>query len=121
MRTFTVPNTLLNAANAATNQTSAVQSLNQTFSYSIQANLTGSVQGDVKLQASVDYAADMNGNVTNSGNWSDITSSDQAFTAAGSVIWNVSGANYPYVRAVWTSTGGSGTRTITVISFVRNF
>ena len=119
MRTFVAVPTLMNAADAESNQTSDVLNLNQVFSFSMVMILAGvTVSGTAKLQASVDYAEDMNGNVTNAGTWSDITDSSQTMTDVGQVLWNVSGSNYPYVRAVWTDTASSSA-TVTVKAFVR--
>lgn len=103
------PVTLLASSTAATNQTSAVQSLNQIFSYSVAATFTGSPTGTVSLQASLDNT-----------NFVDIPASDQLIADAGTTIWNVSGSNYQYFRCAWVKTGGSS-GTITIICFIRGF
>lgn len=86
--------------------------LNQDFGYSIQANYatSGTLGGVLKLQASVDHIVDQQGNVTNAGNWVDILNSSVTLTGAGSYVWNVTDVMYPFVRLVYTHTGGdSGT------------
>lgn len=83
---------------ASVNQTSVSQSINQIFSYSAQAVFTGSPAGTVSLQASIDNT-----------NFVDIGASDQVISDAGTIIWNVSGANYQYFRIVWVKSGGTGT------------
>lgn len=76
--------------------------------YSIQIVTSGAtVTGTFKLQASNDdptipqagYPA------ASSMNWTDVDSSSQTVTTAGSVVWNALGAGYQWVRVVWTESG----------------
>lgn len=90
--------------------TTSSQSLNQIFSYSIQAVYTGAPDGTIKLQASNDNS-----------NWVDVTSSSVALTSSGNGIWNVSGSNYQYVRVKYTDGGVGGTGALTVLVFIRGF
>lgn len=82
--------------------------------YSIQLVFTGSPVGAFKLQGSDDPGGPNNtsgsqdANVTN---WTDITSSSQAISAAGNIMWDVSNAGYNFVRVVYTVTSGTGTLT----------
>lgn len=88
--------------------TSDIQQLNQAFGYSVQANYTtsGTLGGTLSLEASVDHAQDLNGNVTNAGNWVVITNSPTVITGAGSFIWNFSGPMYPWVRLIYVAVNG---------------
>ena len=81
--------------------------------YSIQLVFTGSTpNGTFKLQASCDEPNKTNAAETTVTNWTDITDSDQAITAAGDHMWTVENAGYTFARAVWTdSTSSAGTIT----------
>lgn len=77
---------------------SATQQLNQAFGYSVQAVWTGSPVGTIKLQASID-------NVT----YIDVANSSQAVSGAGDYFWNVFLVEYPWMKAVYTFSSGTGT------------
>lgn len=116
----TALSTIRSATSGAVNVTSTPLGLNQIFSYGIAMMFTGTLAGTATLEASLDYARDAEGNVTNTGTWSEISGSEQEIQSGDrQIIWNVSGANYPYVRAVWTADSGTGN--VTVISFIRGF
>ena len=79
--------------------------------YSIQVNFSGTdLVGTLKLQAIATASEFANSDRV------DIASTSQAVTGAASHIWNVSGAQYRYVRAVWTWTSGTGNWTVTMAS-----
>ena len=101
------PDTILNAADMTSNQ-SATQQLDQIFGYSVQAVYTGSPTGTLKLQASNDNTS-----------YVDIADSSNSITGAGETMWNVTSANYAYVKVVYTASSGSGS--LTVKFFGRGF
>ena len=97
------------AVDAATSKNSGAFDLGDLRDYSIQVNFSGStLAGTLKLQAIVGDAEYANAD------WVDIASSSQAITSAASHIWNVTGASYKFVRAVWTASSGTGTMTVTL-------
>jgi hypothetical protein len=65
--------------------------------YSIHAIFTGSPMGTVYLAVS-----------NNNEDWAVLADSAQAVSAAGDVFYNVSKANYSYVRFHYSATSGSG-------------
>ena len=102
--------------NAVMNTTinSAPYNVQQSYGYAIQADFTGTPTGTFTLQASNDPATSyMPGNASNTNpvtNWSVITNSSYAVTAAGNYMWNVYDVMYNWVRLVYTDTSG-GTST----------
>lgn len=82
--------------------------------YSIQLVFTGSPVGSFKLQASDDPGMANGGqqpqalNVTN---WSDVSGSTVAVSAAGNVLYDIANAGYNFVRVVYTATSGTGSLT----------
>lgn len=105
---------LLNAGDASGDLTSNHGLLAHVFGYSIQAVITGSAAGTLKLQGSSDPVPDSNFNVVSYpvSNWTDIVNSSEPVTGAGTVIYNVEGVFYNWVRVVYTSSSGTGTMTI---------
>jgi hypothetical protein len=91
-------------------------SLRHIQGYSIQAVYStlaaAGVTGSIKLQCSNDPASTNHTNPTNRvSNWTDINGSTQAIQVSGSnntVVWNVGGAYYSWVRVQYTNTSGSG-------------
>jgi hypothetical protein len=69
-------------------------------SYSIDATFTGSPSGVLELQASIDGQT-----------WARIYGSNTTITTADTIIWNVYGPGYVFVRLLYTRTGGSGSLT----------
>jgi len=61
-----------------------------------------SVDGTFKLQASGDVDSVPT-------HWKDISGATAVASGPGSVDFNISGANYPWVRIVFTRTSGTGT------------
>lgn len=73
----------------------------------IQFNWTGSPNGTMAVQGSVDYNQDNNGNVMSAGHWTTLLS---ASTAAGSPIYmDFNQLSCPWIRAIYTKTSGTGT------------
>lgn len=103
------PVTILASSDAASDQTSSALSLNQDFSYSVAATMTSTPAGTLSLQASVDGVS-----------YVEITSSPQVIADSGTTIWNVSGANYQYVKCLWVHTAGSA-GTVVMKAFTRGF
>jgi hypothetical protein len=86
---------------------------------------SGSPAGTIALQVSADYAQDLNGNVTNTGNWAPLTFTywnGSAFvtatsipTSAGSPVYlDLALLSAPWIRAVYTNASGTGTLTATI-------
>lgn len=101
---------------------SAAIPLYNIFGVAVQANYAtgGTLGGVLALQASVDHREDLNGNVLQAGNWVTITGSPVTLTGAGSYIWNVSEPNYPFIRLIYTPTGGD-TGTLNAFVNVKGF
>lgn len=78
---------------------------------SIQIVFTGTPVGAFKLQAS-DDAGSANGGLfpqdTSVSNWTDITGSSQAISAAGNIMWNIQNAGYNFIRVSYTASSGTG-------------
>lgn len=72
--------------------------LDHLYAVSLQVSFTGSPTGTLSLQCSDD-------DVT----YCTIDNSDQAITAAGTHIWDVTQISTKYIRAAYTFTSGSGT------------
>lgn len=100
--------------------TSLVTSIQYLDDVGIQFTWSGSPTGTFAVEVSADYAVDINGNVTNSGNWVPLTFtywSGTAFVTAFSIPSSVGSPIYldlallsaPYIRAVYTKSAGSGT------------
>lgn len=110
-----ISETLLNSGNASGNLTSSALYLDQMYGFAMQAVVTGTAAGTIKLQGSVDFGPRSNALVddgSNISNWNDVSGSSQAVTGAGTVTWNFNGVFYKWVRCVYTSTSGTGTLTV---------
>lgn len=83
---------------------------------SIQLVFTGTPVGEFKLQGSNDAgspnASQQPHLYDGVSNWSDITSSVQAVSAAGDVLYNLSNLGYNFIRVVYTRTSGTGSLTV---------
>lgn len=89
---------------SAASSASAVYELGDYRDYAIGVNFSGSnVAGDLKLQASVD-------NTT----FVDITGSAVTVTSSADHIWNITDAQYRYVKVVWTTSSGTGNITVDI-------
>jgi hypothetical protein len=84
--------------------------LDQLYGANLQAVYTGSPNGFFKLQASNDDVP-----LSNSvSNWTDIVGSTQLISTSGSIMWNLNGAFYRWIRIVWTVTSGNGSCDVTI-------
>lgn len=92
---------LLSAANAAVNQTSIGVDLGDAQGYSVEvAFSSGTLNGTLTLEASVGGT-----------NYATITGSSQAIASGATHIYNITDAEYPYVRLKWVASSGTGTVT----------
>jgi hypothetical protein len=91
--------------------TSAVTDIQFLDNIGFQFNFTGTPVGTFSIEVSIDYAQDFNGNVLNAGNWVPVNLMPVpvASGAAGSVYVDLHLVSFPWIRAVYTRTSGSGT------------
>ncbi len=117
MRVFN--KTIATAVPLNTNYNSPASPLKSIYMYDMAANITGTPNGTLKLQASNDPETNdtMPGGVPQPQptNWADIQNS--TFVAVtGTNMWNVRAVGYNYVRVVYTDlSSGSSTATMTII------
>ena len=83
----------------------------------IQIVFTGTAPtGTFKLQASCDKGNPKASSETQQyagvSNWTDVSSSSQAVTDAGNLLWNIADPGYQWVRVVWTRASGTGNITV---------
>jgi hypothetical protein len=99
---------LTSGATVSTSLTSDPLQLDGNTEYSIQAVYAGgsSPTGTLKLQVSNDNST-----------FTDLDGSSVAITATGDHLWSVTGANYGWVRLVYTRS--SGTITLTVRGVIK--
>lgn len=97
--------------------------LGQVLGYCIQAVVTGTPTGTVKLQASCDPIANSLIPTTMPPiHWTDVANSSFVLSASGSEMWNVTSSMYTWVRLVYTdSSGGTSTATMTAIANDKGF
>lgn len=93
----------MTAGDMSGNLTSNSQGLIFMLSASIQAVWTGSPTGNLSIQIS-------NDNI----NWSTYTGSSTAVSGAGNFMWNLLTTPYPWVRVIYTASGGTGSLNISV-------
>jgi hypothetical protein len=121
MKTVCLPNIIPASTVLNTTINSVACQLQESVAYSIQIVITGTPTGSFKLQSSDDPVAAATAVFLKSGlpiNWTDIASSSQAVTAAGSIIWDKSWPGFNWVRAVYTDTSsGSSTAIVTISTF----
>ncbi len=82
------------------------------FGYCVQARWTGTPNGTIKLQVSIDGVEPTvgNSNEPTISNWEDLADSSYSITgSAGSYMWNVNEVNYRWVRVVYTNSSSTGT------------
>ncbi len=97
--------------NTAGTVTGTAFGLDHMIYYSLTAVSTGTAVGTIKLQASNDAFTDnVNNNEKTTATWVDITSSTQAVAGTGTkLLWTTGdAAGYRAVRAVYTTTSGTG-------------
>lgn len=110
----------MSAVVLSANRTSSAMPLKNIVLYSIQATITGTPTGTVKLQASAD--PETNDTMPDGSpkpsptHWTDITDSTFTVLAAGNVMWNVREIGYNYVRVVYTdASSGASTAVMTAV------
>lgn len=109
---------LVDGSMAADITTSAVPTAQDDLA-AMQFNYTGSSPvGNLKVQASLDYIQDENGNILNTGNWVDLYVSVNGAApainiaipgATTPILIDLTIVSMPYVRAVYTRASGTGT------------
>jgi len=98
-----VATTMLATVSAAANVTSGVLDIGDFTGYSIAAVLTGSdVAGTVSLEVSLDNSTFVT-----------VASTSTAITSSTDTIFNISDAQYRYVRCKWVYSSGTGNLTVT--------
>lgn len=103
MRYYNDP--IMSAANAATNQNSSAVNVQLARFASVQAVVTGTATGTLKLQVSNDD----NGSASN---WSDLTGATVSVSSAGAYLIPAQNMCYQFLRAVYTASSGTGTITV---------
>ena len=101
---------ILGTVSAAANKTSIYYGLGDLTGYAIQVIFSGGgsdLVGTLTLESSCDMTQPPTEFTT-------ITGTSQAVTASAKHTWNVSGAQYPYVRAKWVFTSGTGNITMNI-------
>lgn len=96
--------------------TSAVTNIQYLDNVCLELIFTGSPTGTFAIQGSVNYAADINGNVTNAGDWVAITLSPApvASGSAGTILLDLNQLSFPYIRVVYTKASGTGSLTAVI-------
>lgn len=109
MRTESTRTNPFTNASMAGNLTSPSISLLNTDKLAIQAVFVGAnaqvPSGTFTLQVTNDQTT-----------WTTIAGSASTVSAAGDIMWNIVDLGYPYVRVVYTRTGGDGTLNCTVFT-----
>lgn len=104
---------VITSGNAALSSiTSSVTNIEFLDNIGYQINVaSGTPTGVIKVQISIDYAQDINGNVTNAGNWVDLTPVSQTISAGSPspIYFDMTQLSAPWIRLVYTRTSGSGT------------
>ncbi len=113
------------SASMATSITGAVTSIQYLDDVGVQFSWSGSPVGTFSVEISADYARDINGNVTNQGNWvpivfsywngSILVTGTSVPTSVGSpVYFDLALLSAPWIRPVYTSASGTGTLTAVI-------
>lgn len=91
--------------------TSAVTNIQFHDNIGIELVWTGTPTGSFAVQVSANYDQDQNGNVLNSGNWVSVTLSPTVSAAgsADSAYIDLNQLSAPWIRVVYTKSGGTGT------------
>ena len=86
--------------------------LYQIYGFSLQAIFTRTPNGSFKLQGS-NQDVKFGSSVTE---WTDLSGSTVAVTAAGDALFNFNGAFFRWVRLVYTRSSGTGSCSVTFTS-----
>ena len=118
MRTFNKQIATAVPINAAYN--SPATPLKNIIMFSVAANVTGTPNGTISLQASNDPETNdsMPGGIPQPQptNWTTIANSSFILNSSGETMWNVRDVAYNYVRVSYTdSSGGSSTATMNIV------
>lgn len=87
--------------------TSAPAVLDSIYGFAMQAVAAGTGTGTLAIQGSCDPFSDQYPQLVT--NWTQVTT---AAIAAGTVLVNLDGQHYKWVRVVYTRAGGTGTLTV---------
>jgi hypothetical protein len=82
---------------------SAVTSIHWIDNIGIQFNFSGSPTGTFNIQVSADYAEDSFGNVTNVGNWTNLSATASA-SSGSPVYFDLNQLSSPWIRSVFVNT-----------------
>lgn len=101
----------ITAGDMSGNITSPVTAIHFLDDIGVQFNFTGTPTGTFQVQVSIDYAQDLEGNVTNAGNWIPITLTPApvAAGAAGQIYIDLNMLSSPWIRVAYVFTSGTGT------------
>lgn len=100
----------------------APQQLQNAFGYCIQAIVTGTPNGSVSLEASIDPVIETGANYRPPTNWNPVDNSTFVLTTAGNTMWNVSDAQYNWVRVIYVdASGGLSTAVMTASINTKGF
>jgi len=111
--------------------TSTVTNIQYLDNVGVQFTWSGSPVGNFQIQVSADYAADINNNVTNAGNWAPLlftywngtifVTSYNIPTSLGSPIYmDLDLLSAPWIRVQYTNTSSTGTLTAVITAKALN-
>lgn len=103
------PVKIISAASMGGDVTGPATNIQFIDNIAIQLNFTGTPTGDFKIQGSSDHQ-EVNGVVTNEGNWVDITLSPSpaAAGAADNILINMTQLAFPFIRVFYDRSSGTG-------------
>jgi hypothetical protein len=108
---------LVNSQSMASSFTSLATNIQYYDNIGIQFLWTGTPTGTFDIQVSADHQTDQNGNVIVVGNWVSLGVTPQPSASGSSGSWYVdlNQLSAPFVRVVYTASGGAGNATITIV------
>ena len=97
------------SADMSADVTSQVTNIAHMDNIGYQINFTGANPvGTFEVQVSIDYNKDAQGNVTNAGNWISILNPPPvAIGAADNIYCDINQISAPWIRLIFTHSGGS--------------
>lgn len=116
---------IITAQNMTTSIVSKITNIQYLDNIGLQFTWSGAPVGTFSAEISADYAQDINGNVTNPGNWIPLTldyfngtifvTTTQVPSSVGSPIYlDLDLLSAPWIRARYTAATGSGTLTAVI-------